>query len=1079
MILTERNLEDDVADLAEMMKSDMEDTLKIQRSPWLDWDVLEFEDIYLPVGLNKENRNQNVELIREYKDLFSEGADPSVSGTKRMKRHRHKILIKGAPGIGKTTLVTKMAYDWAVSALKVFSLVFLVSLKCVRPDDPINSFIIDENLVPSIYEREYDLQSIEGIIKKLGTKCLLILEGFDEGYVNEDIMRIIRNLKYASCHIIVTTRPHVAGDIQRHFTTVVNVTGFTKDDAKKYVQILLSEKGKVESVMKFTEENQSIGIHEMWRYPILLLFICILVNDDGGYLDLNDRNITLSDVYTKLHECLYKRYTIRRQLNFSVAKMKHTLVQLGKLALKGIGKGRLLYQKCELEGEVGKDAFHFGIIIGYQDRRVIHDLSADCTVCFLHQSIQEYLAALYMVDELEWSDRQVGDMWPRKWDYYTASKLPLLLIFAIDLSKDKINARKKLITSMASALNRGEIIIQGYGIGATTLAFLAEVTRLCWRSNALTFVNSGFDDDALTWINFLSKMSKAIEKVTFTRCIFRKGPDVMSEQMEKACKIFDRQFEIVFNQVDIPVKTLQILIARCQCIHALDIAYDFLPLEEKQFYKSLLNLLSVPLPSLRRLEINTRRENHYSSFADEQSNYLDLLSTDISSFRCNLPHATVVKLGWKTLYGRLFCNAILTACLDNKCLEIFVVGNEDGETGSTREMMSGIMSLQCTDMTSLMIGDCDPLCDRDRVSHLRQRMLSDSAESNEEINSNFELPQIEWLAMFNLVLFTASEMQALTSALHGGTLKNLKINNFQLPFLLGVLQSEGLLELEELEFHYMGTTVCEPWANCLFTVDANAVCTLPKLHTLEFKRLHGLIRIHQNLLKQFSLAVRGSHCLTVLDISGQNAAACLKTLVFPEGLPTLTEFRAEDCGLLPVDIYRLGKAAQKNRLPSLKFLLLSRNRCISNFLCYLFLGTWPCLETLGLVKIELSSWDIACLGCAATKSDKQHGIMPRLGALLCDASLIPKLTSLMHFGVSICTSHKSQVIIRVYDEIANDRLIQSMFSTSLENIREEILHRLGALQDRDEKFHCYGVVRQWIIDFLREKMIELETQPQI
>ncbi len=98
-----------------------------------------------------------------------------------------------------------------------------------------------------------------------------------------------------------------------------------------------------------------------------------MVNDDGGFIDLNDRNITLTDIYTKLHECLYKRYTIKGQIKFSIAKMKHTLVQLGKLALKGLQTGRLMYQKKELETEVGKDAFHFGIIIGYQDRRVIHD----------------------------------------------------------------------------------------------------------------------------------------------------------------------------------------------------------------------------------------------------------------------------------------------------------------------------------------------------------------------------------------------------------------------------------------------------------------------------------------------------------------------------------------------------------------------------------------------------------------------------------------------------------------------------------------------------------------------------------
>ncbi len=1066
-----KSLEVDVAELAELMKSDMENTLKIQRSPWLDWDVLEFKDVYLPVELNKENRNQNVELVREYKELFTENPDTNVSDTKRRKRHRHKILIKGAPGVGKTTLAAKMAYDWAVSALKMFSLVFLVSLKCVNPGDPINSFIIDENLVPSVYETEYNLQNIEGIVRNFGSKCLLILEGFDEGSMNEDVMKIIRNLKYASCNIIVTTRPHVAGDIQRYFTTVVNVTGFTKDDAEKYIKTLLTDKGKVESVLRFTQENQSIGIHEMWRYPIVILFVCILVNDGERYLDLNDRNVTLADIYGRLHECIYKRFTVKRDLPFERDEMTKILVRLGRLAWKGLQKGTLLFQKKKIEENLGKEAFHFGIIIGYQDRRVIDDLSADCTVCFLHQSIQEYLAALYIVNELECSDRQIEDIWPGTWDYDTAGNFPLSLVFAINQCKDKVNAKKKFLNSMATILNQGEIIIQGYNIGKSTLVFLAEVTQKCHRSNALTFVNSGFNDDAMTWIDFLRKMSKSITKVTFNRCIFQKNLTVLSTQMKKEYQKFNNQIDIKVDKSDIPVRTLQFLIKQCQCVNILEILYDPIPLNEKRFCKSLLDLLSQSLPSLRILIIGTQRENFYSCSLDDQPDHLDY-PIDISRFTGNLPHVIQVMITWRTLYSQLFCNVITTACHGNKCLESFMVRYE---RGSTREMMRGVLSLSCNQMKDLMIADCDGWCDKDWASQLRQKMLSDHSYSNEEINSNFMLSQIKILDLACLVLFTASQIQALIRALCGGPLRFLAVNHFQLPYLVPALESKGLPELVNLHLYYMGITSNEPESNHMFTEDETTVCSLPKLKSLEFKQLHGLIRIHQNLLKQFFVAVRGSHCLTVLDISGQNAAACLKTLLFPEGLPALTEFRAEDCGLLPIDIYRLGKAAQTNRLLSLKNLMLSKNPNISNFLCYLFIGTWPRLESLALEEIDLTSWDLVFLACTVPASDKQYGIMPKLNTLFCDKIFIPKLKYLVQSGVSISASNKVQVIMRVFEDMLNDPLMANN-KNNLETRREEILDQLCMLQDREEKYHCYGPVMQWINDSLRKKQIELEIK---
>ncbi len=1068
---TGKNLKDDAAELAELMKSDMEDTLKIQRSPWLDWDVLEFEDVYLPVELNKENRNQNVELVREYKELFTENFDLNMSDTRRKKRQRHKILIKGAPGVGKTTLVAKIAYDWAVSALKTFSLVFLVSLKCVNPGDPINSFIIDKNLVPSVYESEYDFQNIDGIVRNFGSKCLLILEGFDEGSINEDVMRIIRNLKYASCNIIVTTRPHVAGDIQRYFTTVVNLTGFTKEDAEKYMRNLMTDKGKIESVLRFTEENQSVGIYEMWRYPILVLFVCILVNDGEQNLDLNDRNVTLADIYSRLHECLYKRFTVKRDLPFERDQMTKTLMRLGRLAWKGLRNGILLFKKKKIEENLGKEAFHFGIIIGYQDRRVIDDLSADCTVCFLQQSIQEYLAALYIVNELECSDRQIEDIWPGTWDYDSVSKIPLLLVFAIDQCKGRVNAKKKLIYSMASILNQRQIIIQGYNIGKSTLVFLAEVTQQCYMTNALTFVNSGFNDDTLTWVDFLRKMSNTITKVTFNRCIFRKCSAVISDKMEKACQIFNSQLDFKFDKSDIPVRALQFLIGKCQCIHTLDINHRNLPLDEKQFYKSLLDLLSVPLPSLKKLEIIALRENYWSSsLYNEQPDDLDY-QIDFSSFTGNLPYVSQVKINWGTLCGQLFCNVIMTACHGNKYLEVFVA-QYDYDTGSTREMMRGVLSLSCDRMKVLVTADCDSVCDRDISSHQRQRMLSDPNDSNGEI-SNPMLPQIDSLHQCHLVLFTGSEIEALMRALYGGPLRILTVNNFQLPYLMPVLQSKGLPKLKSLLLYYKGIISIEPECNQMFTEDEAAVCSLPKLKSLEFKQLHGLMTVHQNLLKQLFVAVRGSLCLTVLDISGQNAAACLKNLLFPEGLPALTEFKAEDCGLLPVDIYRLGKAAQTNRLPSLKNLILSRNPNISNFLCYLFKGTWLHLESLVVEEIELTYWDLVFLVCIVSASD--HWIMPKLNALFCDAIFISKLKYLVQSGVSLSASNKVQVIFTAFDDLMNDPFMK--FSKyDLEIGREEVLDQLQMLQDRDEQYHCYGPVRQWIIDFLRRKQIEIENE---
>ncbi len=1052
------------------MKSDMEDTLKIQRSPWLDWDVLEFEDVYLPVALEKEAGKG---CVNDYKELFAE---------KKRKRKGHKILIKGGPGIGKTTFVSKMAYDWAMDTWKMFSLVFFVSLKMVNPGDPIENVIIDKNVVPLVYSEEYNLQKIDGILKTYGGECLLIFEGFDEGTGNNThIMDIIKNLKYASSNFIVTTRPHVAGEIQKFFTSVVNVTGFTKENAEKYIRALLKDSDKVESVLRFTEENQSIGIHEMWRYPILLLFICILVNDDGGYLDLNDKNITLTDIYSKLHECLYKRYTIKTNVKFSTAKMKHTLVQLGKLALKGLTQGRLLYQKSELEKEVGKDAFYFGIIIGHQDGKVIRDLSADCTVSFLHQSIQEYLAALYMVDELEWSDRQIEDMWPGTWDYDTVSKVPLLLVFTIDLCKGRNTAKGKLLNYMAYVLNKENIEISGNLLGKSVMSFLALVTHQCFRSSKFTFVDSKIPDDIETIHAFIIKVSRNIVKLSFSHCKFPKTNDY--DQKYPTLQIVDSHInDLEFSDSDVPVTTL-IYLSQKGLLNNLTIDHRNLSLDDidTDWYKNLLDLLSSPLPSLKEIDITTEVPNtdRHINLYDEQPHDLDDI-TDMTKYVGNLPNVKNAKITWVTVFGRVFCDVIFACLQGNQFLEKLMAGFEF-EKGGITDMSKHVLSTIYKKLTYVMLGECHPLTlDRIRALEVRNKILTDVQIGNTKECVSIRLPNIRWIFISSILFFREHDIHTLLNAIDGSnTLIQLRINELVLPFMGSILQSKGLPQLTKLNIEYMCGIGIESGQDSKLPGNGGLVGNLPKLEKLDFRNVHGLMRMYQCLLKQFLVAVRGSHYLTVLDISGQNAAACLKTLLFPEGLPVLITFRANFCGLLPVDIYRLGKAAQAQKLPSLRQISLSKNPQLSNFICYLFLGSWPRLQLISLDRIILTSWDITCLGHAANKNQKNSCILPNVRVIECTSACATALKKkigangqgyLWNDALNICTPSKSDIVRQEIKEIQEDEDMK-YFYPNLGKYEEQIVDKLVRLPDEDI-LYCSGVLRLQIRDFYRD--IELQ-----
>ncbi len=161
--------------------------MKIHRTPWIQNDQMNIDEAFFPLKLSKEVKlpaHVKMEPIENYQELF-EGK----------KGKAKRILLKGDPGIGKTTLVSKMVYDWAVSAWKMFSIVFLISMKIINPGDTIENIIVDKNVTASLYSGEYEASQIKQLLKEHGQECLLIFEGFDECQSNEHVMEIIKKTK--------------------------------------------------------------------------------------------------------------------------------------------------------------------------------------------------------------------------------------------------------------------------------------------------------------------------------------------------------------------------------------------------------------------------------------------------------------------------------------------------------------------------------------------------------------------------------------------------------------------------------------------------------------------------------------------------------------------------------------------------------------------------------------------------------------------------------------------------------------------------------------------------------------------
>ncbi len=990
-----------------MMKPDVEERMKIQRVPWLPADTMEFRDVFIPLQISREVRMPSM-VKREHLENYAEMFDNKILNehdTKRRKVNRRKVLVKGGPGIGKSTLASKIAYDWATSTWNTFALIFFISMKVVNPGDPVSNIIIDPNITPVLYDEEYDVSKISKILKDHGEKCLLIIEGFDEGKTNKALLDVIKDKKYRSCNVLVTARPHAIDEIEHHFPDIYILEGFGKEQAERYVKSLICDNEKVDAVITFTKENESIGIYEMWRYPILLLFICVLVND--GELDLNDRDVTLGDIYGRFHACLYRRYTTKQKVEHDEKQRQTILLKLGKLALEGLSKGKLLFTRKEIEYRVDPEVFHYGIIIGYRDRRIVANLDADFLVCFLHQSVQEYLAALYISEELSLGYRRIEDLWPHVWDTDTVTKLPLLLTFVVDLTMESFVTRDKLLDSCQQALNKNNITFSGNAVGKSTLHFLSEALATCSKTQSVTFTDCKMHDDSDTFLAFVNTMSHSIKKLVFQECIFLEKVATSKKERSVASKHPIPHPPITIENVrgGIPSKSLTLLIENQQGIHELIMDLSHIAAsKEKQlvqsFYSQFLKLFTKPLRGLQSLTVKAdvsspeMKDMHDKILKNLCIVLLDSYQqSDMVKYSGFLPDLNSFMIRWEYIPDT-FLDILMASMTGRK--KLHTIGITGGKC----------FGLPCIDLAHLLLGNPSPGLKRFAWKLYKEdhKPSIDMKKSHDEIcKKQFCIPSndimkksvqnLEFINLTNNYLISPLEMQCLLKAIAGSkTLKRLHITNLWTPHFMPILTGEGLPALETLYFQ----NLFDGKVNMVGEYDPKGVCTLPRLKELKFEYnyhpghtgnlerssvqpdyLSDWARMPPFLLQQLLTSVRGSFYLHSLDISYQNAAACLHCLLDPEGLPVLENFKADRCALLPVDLFRLGRAAKHHTLKKLKTISISGNTKLKDFLCFLCIGTWPSLEEINLDKIELTGWDVACLVCSAgkTMSDLQKIII--------------------------------------------------------------------------------------------------------
>ncbi|XP_077863693.1 NACHT, LRR and PYD domains-containing protein 3-like [Saccoglossus kowalevskii] len=347
--------------------------------PWCeDGFQLQLQDVYTQLEFSERNE-QGVEIKGvDFQQCLSQD-NPT-----------HRILVEGQPGGGKSTLLRKLALDWAngTKPMLRYDLVVLLELRQITKPGTITDLIFDQ-LLPE--DSNIGKQNLHNYLTKHQHNVLILLDGADElnESFNSYIMKIVEGKILRDSTVIITSRSTSRGQLIPHVQKKVIIKGFSNKNINLYIQRFFNNN----ELWKDIEERD---IESFASNPLNLALICVLYKDCKGMLPTK-----LSELYYLLIICAYKRYCLKNNIcNPSDISIKdcpefiNLILRLGEMAYNGIKEDKFRFEKDILKHHNISDSdLSVGLLNQeYSTARIQYQQ----IYVFQHKTFQEFLAAYYL-----------------------------------------------------------------------------------------------------------------------------------------------------------------------------------------------------------------------------------------------------------------------------------------------------------------------------------------------------------------------------------------------------------------------------------------------------------------------------------------------------------------------------------------------------------------------------------------------------------------------------------------------------------------------------------------------------------
>ncbi|NXB11030.1 NLRP3 protein, partial [Cnemophilus loriae] len=316
------------------------------------------------------------------------------------------VVLVGAPGIGKTTMVRKVMVEWEEGMLHAqFDFVFCIDCKAIAL--PMEASVAD--LVSQCCP---GLRVPAGKILDDQKKILFIFDGFEalgfslvqpETELSSDprqvkpleltLMSLLKKTVLSEASLLITTRPTALGSLGRCLQGeyYVEILGFSAARREEYFHRYFENPSKADMAFRFARGNKTL--YSLCVIPVMSWAVCTILEQEL----CGKKNLLECSKATTGMMMFYLSQLLKHRDRDNPQVLQQFLLQLCSLAADGIWKHKVLFEEKEIK-DCGLD--QPGLLPFFLNEKIPKE-GEDCgsVYAFTHLHLQEFFAAMFYVLE--------------------------------------------------------------------------------------------------------------------------------------------------------------------------------------------------------------------------------------------------------------------------------------------------------------------------------------------------------------------------------------------------------------------------------------------------------------------------------------------------------------------------------------------------------------------------------------------------------------------------------------------------------------------------------------------------------